>query len=184
MKKFVVACLTFVSAVLVTPAGAFSPASFLSPEEMRLETIRVGLPTEGIAFETFEDENVNAGFIPAGIYCAFWTCQQIPTTLFFVGDWSDAEYEIRLTTFFHELGHYIQFLENRDYDEWDADVFAVGEMCRRGYDGVYWFERVQKYFMAKYNRGWNDLEGTSHGSSLQRVENVRIKVRDCLGPQA
>ncbi len=166
--------------VVAVAATAAQPA-FLTPSEMRHEATQLGFPTEGVDFIVDPEADLNAFFVAEGVYCMLWMCEQWATTLAFTGNWSGTPYELRLAVFLHELGHYRQHLDGRAFDEWDADVYAADELCRRGLDGVYWFTRAAEFIVA--DRGW-DAGGGVHGTWMQRVENVRANARGCQGVQS
>ncbi|MGH2608307.1 MAG: hypothetical protein ACRDHF_04395 [Tepidiformaceae bacterium] len=164
------------AAALLLLTAAPVGGAFLTPADMQTEAARLGMPTETV-FNTIEDADLNASF---RVWCGFVALPAaeelcIPVVSFY-GDWREAPYEIRLAVFLHEVGHYFQWAEGREFDEWNADVFAATEMCRRGLDGPYWTEQVMRYLTQTYGIGWDEGADTSHGSAAQRTDNVRARV--------
>lgn len=183
MKKLLVSLLAAL-ALWATTAIAQAPTTFLTPEQMKHEAEALGFPTTDVQFVVDDTEQINAFFFEGGEVCMWMFCQEFPRTLGFLGDWSGTPYELRLFVFYHELGHYHQFLAGRPYDEWEADLFAVKAFCRQGREGIYWGERAASFIVNAYGGEWG-RSGPVHGSWMQRVENMKAK-GDCgaRGPQS
>jgi hypothetical protein len=172
MKKLLVSLLAALPLILATPA---SPHTH---EAMQAVAAQLGAD---VTVDEWNSDSFNAGFIPPGTYCMYGVfCQTLDRSLIvFAGDWSKVPYEVRLTVFLHELGHYRQWKDGRPMDEWDADLYAANTLCRQGRDGVYLFERAATAIVRRLGLSWGEYHGTSHGSWYERVENVRHNATAC-----
>ncbi len=144
---------------------AFSAAVAANePLNLRTHARAAGLP-DSVPVHLHIAAEMNGYYTPGGVACMWIFCQQIPEHIAVFAPAGTPNEKI-LAVMFHEILHYKWkgIDANAQYEEWSADVFAVQQLCRLGYNGPEVVASVLSW------KPWGHDE--AHGYSIQRVRHA------------